>query len=165
MKTSTTAHEQWLTYRIRLLHKLSERGANEQFQTRLGITAPEARLIEAVGTGGPLSVADLARQTNLDKSQASRAVDELTHRGFMWRDTSDQDRRLVLVSLTAQGHALNRKAILLARNWDNHLWAALGEKERELLNRAIDKVIKAAQATCDGEFGRPSQPGRSPLKG
>jgi DNA-binding MarR family transcriptional regulator len=64
----------------------------------------------------------------------------------MRRATSDQDRRLVLASLTAKGGALNRRAVLLARKWDYHLLGSLGEKERELLNRAIDMAIKAALA-------------------
>ncbi|HKR40850.1 MAG TPA: MarR family transcriptional regulator [Paraburkholderia sp.] len=145
MKTSTTALEQLLTYRIRLLHKLSEHGANERFQATLGISATEARLIAAVGADELISVADLARRINLDKSQASRTVVALLRRGIMRRDANDNDSRLVLVSLTAQGHALNRKATLLARKWDNQHWATLGKMERELLSRAIDKVIKAAQ--------------------
>lgn len=147
MKTSTTALKQLLIDRIRLLHKLTERAANERLQAELGITATGARLIAAVSADGPFSVADLARRTNLDKSQASRAADALIRRGFMRREASEIDGRLVLISLTARGHALNREVMLLAYNWDTHLCASLGDKERTLLNRAIEKAIKATRIT------------------
>ncbi|WP_322030015.1 MarR family winged helix-turn-helix transcriptional regulator [Paraburkholderia sp. J76] len=146
MKASQAGLEQFLTYRLHVLNKLSERGASERYQAKLGITLPEARLIAAVGAFGPFSVMELARHANLDKSQASRAAEALMRRGLMQRATSEEDGRLVLVSLTTDGRALYRKVMPIARKWNVDLFASLDDKERDALARALDKVIEAMQA-------------------
>lgn len=146
MKASKAGLEQFLTYRLHVLTKLSERGASERYQAKLGITLPEARLIAAVGAFGPFSVMELARHANLDKSQASRAAEALMRRGLMRRDASEEDGRLVLVSLTPDGRALYRKVMPIARKWNVDLFASLDDKERDTLARALDKVIEAMQA-------------------
>ena len=145
MKASKAGLEQFLTYRLHVLNKLSERGASERYQAKLGVMLPEARLIAAVGAFGPFSVMELARHANLDKSQASRAAEALMRRGLMQRDASEEDGRLVLVSLTTDGRALYRKVMPIARKWNVDLFACLDDKERELLNRALEKVIAATQ--------------------
>ncbi|SDB96278.1 MarR family winged helix-turn-helix transcriptional regulator [Paraburkholderia lycopersici] len=146
MKASKAGLEQFLTYRLHVLNKLSERGASERYQAKLGITLPEARLIAAVGAFGPFSVMELARHANLDKSQASRAAEALIRRGLMQRAASEEDGRLVLVSLTTGGRELYRKVMPVARKWNVDLFASLDDKERDTLARALDKVINAMQA-------------------
>ncbi|WP_028224817.1 MarR family winged helix-turn-helix transcriptional regulator [Paraburkholderia ferrariae] len=146
MKASKAGLEQFLTYRLHVLNKLSERGSTERYQAKLGVTLPEARLIAAVGAFGPFSVMELARHANLDKSQASRAAEALMRRGLMQRDASEDDGRLVLVSLTPEGRALYRKVMPVARKWNTDFFSCLDDKERETLRRALDKVIEAAQA-------------------
>ncbi|WP_322009039.1 MarR family winged helix-turn-helix transcriptional regulator [Paraburkholderia sp. J12] len=145
MKASKAGLEQFLTYRLHVLNKLSERGSTERYQAKLGITLPEARLIAAVGAFGPFSVMELARHANLDKSQASRAAEALMRRGLMQRNASEDDGRLVLVSLTPEGRALYRKVMPVARKWNTDFFSCLDDKERETLRRALDKVIEAAQ--------------------
>ena len=146
MKASKAGLEQFLTYRLHVLNKLSERGASERYQAKLGITLPEARLIAAVGAFGPFSVMELARHANLDKSQASRAAEALMRRGLMQRDTSEEDGRLVLVSLTSDGRALYRKVMPIARKWNIDLFDCLDDREKVALSEALDKVIENAIA-------------------
>lgn len=133
--------DQFLTYRLHILNKLSERGSSEHFQAKLGITLPEARLIAAVGSFGPFSVMELARHANLDKSQASRAADALMRRGLMRRDASEEDGRLVLVSLTPEGRTLYRRVMPVARKLNADFFACLDERERNTLNQVLDKLI------------------------
>jgi len=134
--------DQFLTYRLHVLNKLSERGSSERMQAKLGITLPEARLIAAVGSFGPFSVMELARHANLDKSQASRAADALMRRGLMRRDASEEDGRLVLVSLTPEGRALYRRVMPIARKWNTDFFACLDERERNTLHQVFDKLIQ-----------------------
>ena len=133
--------EQFLTYRLHILNKLTERGSSERYQSKLGITLPEARLIAAVGSFGPFSVMELARHANLDKSQASRAADALMQRGLMRRDASEHDGRLVLVSLTAEGRALYRRVMPIARKLNSEFFSCLDERERNTLHQVLDKLI------------------------
>ncbi|MGH8778618.1 MarR family winged helix-turn-helix transcriptional regulator [Paraburkholderia sp.] len=150
MKASAKAGlDQFLTYRLHVLNKLSERGIGVRYQEKLGVTVPEARVIASVGSFGPFSIMDLARHANLDKSQASRAAEALIRQGLVQRESSDTDGRVVLVSLTPEGRALYRKVMPIARKWNEDFFAGLDEKEKTVLSRALDKVIANAQGRGD----------------
>ena len=138
--------EQFLTYRMHVLNKLSDRGISERYQTKLDITLPEARVIASVGSFGPFSIMDLAKHANLDKSQASRAAEALIKRGLIAREPSAEDGRVVLISLTNEGRALFRKVMPIARKWNADLFACLDEAEKEAFGRALNKVVAAALA-------------------
>jgi len=138
--------EQFLTYRMHVLNKLSDRGISERYHAKLDITLPEARVIAAVGSFGPFSIMDLARRANLDKSQASRAAEALIQRGLVRREASSEDGRVVLVSLTSEGRALYRKVMPIARKWNAELFACLDDAEKASLGRVLDKVIANALA-------------------
>ena len=147
MKAASKAGlEQFLTYRMHVLNKLSDRGISERYQTKLGITLPEARVIASVGSFGPFSIMDLAKHANLDKSQASRAAEGLIQRGLVARAPSADDGRVVVISLTPDGRALYRKVMPIARKWNADLFDCLDEAEAQALGRALDKVIAHALA-------------------
>lgn len=142
--------DQFLTYRLHVLNKLSERGISERYQAKLDVTLPEARIIAAVGSFGPFSVMDLARHANLDKSQASRAAEALIRRGLVARDSDPADGRVVLVSLTPEGRALYRRVMPIARKWNADLFDCLDNAERVALGKMLDKVIANALARAAG---------------
>ena len=146
MKASAkTGLEQFLTYRLHVLNKLAERGIGERYQDKLDITLPEARVIASVGSFGPFSIMDLARHANLDKSQASRAAEALIKQGLVMREASEDDGRVVLVSLTPEGRALYRRVMSVARKWNEDFFACLDENEQVSLSNALDKVIQNMQ--------------------
>jgi len=150
MKASDKAGlEQFLTYRLHVLNKLSERGISERYLAKLDVTLPEARVIASVGSFGPFSIMDLAKHANLDKSQASRAAEALIKRGLVERETSADDGRVVLISLTEAGRVLFRKVIPIARKWNADLFDCLDEKERQAFRHALDKVIANALPNPD----------------
>ncbi|WEY40396.1 MarR family transcriptional regulator [Paraburkholderia sp. SUR17] len=142
--------DQFLTYRLHVLNKLSERGISERYQSKLDVTLPEARIIAAVGSFGPFSVMDLARHANLDKSQASRAAEALIRRGLVARDSDPADGRVVLVSLTPEGRALYRRVMPIARKWNADLFDCLDNAERVALGNMLDKVIANALTRAAG---------------
>ncbi|MGF6722455.1 DNA-binding MarR family transcriptional regulator [Paraburkholderia sp. GAS41] len=150
MKASAKAGlEQFLTYRLHVLNKLAERGIGERYQEKLGVTVPEARVIASVGSFGPFSIMDLARHANLDKSQASRAAEALIKQGLVQREASEEDGRVVLISLTSAGRELYRKVMPIARKWNADLFDCLSEDEREVLGAALDRIIESAQARTE----------------
>ncbi|PLZ03687.1 MarR family transcriptional regulator [Burkholderia sp. WAC0059] len=141
----STGFERLLTCRLHVLNKLSERGSALRYRAKLGVTLSEARVIAAVGSFGPLSVIELARHANLDKSQASRAAEAAMQRGLIRREASDDDGRIVLLSLAPSGRALYRRIVPIACNWDVELFACLDGAERAVLLRMLDRVIASAK--------------------
>jgi DNA-binding MarR family transcriptional regulator len=144
MKAPKAGLDQFLSYRLHVLNKLSDRGMGERYQMKLDITLPEARVLASVGAFGPFSIMDLAKHASLDKSQASRAAEGLIQRGLIARETSSDDGRVVLISLTSEGRACFRKILPIARKWDEGLFDCLDDSERAAFGRALDKVIANA---------------------
>jgi DNA-binding MarR family transcriptional regulator len=62
------------------------------------------------------------------------------------REASADDGRVVLVSLTAEGRALYRKVMPIARKWNTDLFDCLDDREKVALSEALDKVIETAIA-------------------
>jgi len=150
MKASDKAGlEQFLTYRLHVLNKLSERGISERYMAKLDVTLPEARVIASVGSFGPFSIMDLARHANLDKSQASRAAEALINQGLVQREASEEDGRVVLISLTVDGRELYRKIMPIARKWNVDLFDCLNEEEKAAFGDALDRIIESVQARAE----------------
>jgi DNA-binding MarR family transcriptional regulator len=150
MKASAKAGlEQFLTYRLHVLNKLAERGIGERYQQKLGVTLPEARVIASVGSFGPFSIMELARHANLDKSQASRAAEALIKQGLVQREASEEDGRVVLISLTTDGRVLYRKIMPIARKWNVDLFDCLNEEEKAAFGDALDRIIESMQARSE----------------
>jgi len=100
-----------------------------------------------LGTHAPMSLQGLAREVNLDKSQASRTVSEMIERGLLQRESDESDGRGVQLSLTAQGRALYRKVFPRAVKRNEELLSVLSEEERAVLDRALDVLTSHAQKT------------------
>ncbi|WP_179403904.1 MarR family winged helix-turn-helix transcriptional regulator [Burkholderia guangdongensis] len=149
MKGHQAGLDQLLTYRLHMLTKRSDRGIGERYRHKLDVSVPEARVIAVVGAFGPLSIMDLARHTHLDKSQASRAAEALLRQGLLARCASDEDGRIVLISLTPDGRALYRKIMPIARKWNDGLLECLSDAERQTFERLLDKVLAHAIARED----------------
>lgn len=135
-----------MTYRLHLLHKLSDRDSQQAYLTDAGLQLSEARCLGAIGSFAPLSVKDLARRANLDKGQASRAAQALVERELVQKETSGTDGRGVVLSLTRKGtHAWQRVMQVIARR-NQELFGCLTAAEQKQLSRLFDRMIAHARA-------------------
>ena len=55
-----------LTYRLHLLHKLTDAMSQRAYVAGAGLSMSDGRCLAAVGTFAPLSVVDLAKKANLN---------------------------------------------------------------------------------------------------
>src|SRR5690606_20448854 len=100
------ALERFLTYRMHVVNKVSDRDSNRAYQETCGLPLGEARCLAAIGRYAPLSVNDLARAANLNKGQASRSAQALVDRGLVNKAACENDARGVLLAPTRAGQAL-----------------------------------------------------------
>jgi DNA-binding MarR family transcriptional regulator len=133
--------EELFTYRLHVLKKQTDRAMNDAFEAALSLSLTEARLLLSVGAFGPLSVSDLGRVSNLDRSQASRATDVLERKGLLAKTSNEADGRGVLVALTAQGRSTYRRATTISKSTNEAILATLSEQEREVLAAALAKLV------------------------
>jgi DNA-binding MarR family transcriptional regulator len=95
---------------------------------------------------GASTVAELARQSNLDAGAMTRALDRLEAKGLVKRVRSSEDRRVVNLELTAEGRATAKQIpTVLCRVQNTHMrgfteaeWQLLKGLLRRILDTAID---------------------------
>ena len=72
----------------------------------LGITSTQASILFMLASGKCLTAAELAREYGIDASAVTRLIDRLEKRGLLSRVRSKEDRRVVRLALTPEGHAI-----------------------------------------------------------
>lgn len=143
------ALERFLTYRLHVLNKITDRETNRVYLADCGIPLGEARCLAAIGRYAPLSVNDLARAANLNKGQASRSAQALVERGLVEKTNSESDGRGVVLAPTAAGVAQYRRVIDLIARRNDEIFACLSADEQRLLGGMLDRLIDHLQARDD----------------
>ena len=107
-----------LSYRIHRLANALSRGAALRYRQEFGVSLMEWRILALLGGFAPLTLRDLARESGLDKAQASRAVKALVERGLVERESGSTDAREVALRLSAEGMRVERGLMRAARERD-----------------------------------------------
>lgn len=134
--------ERSLTYRLHLLHKISDHDSHLAYLNALGLSLSEARCLATIGAFQPMSVMDLADKGNLNKGQASRAAQILVDKGWLEKKDNPADGRGVTLSLTAQGKKLWRQTMALIETRNQTIFACLSQAERNTLSHLLDRLIE-----------------------
>lgn len=104
------------------------------------VTANDMHVIEAIGTGSPRNMTAVARTLGVTTGTLTISVNSLVKKGFVERMRSEEDRRVVLVSLSGKG----KKAFLHHQKFHEEMIEAvvrqLDEKEKEILEKALKNL-------------------------
>lgn len=76
-----------------------------QETARFGLTSTQATMLYKLATGKCTTAADLSREYCIDASAVTRLLDRLEKHGLLIRERSREDRRTVILTLTAEGRA------------------------------------------------------------
>lgn len=133
--------ERTLSFRLLMLHKLSERTSGADFLQELGLTASDGRALATLGAFEPLSVVALAEACSLNKGQASRAAQSLVDQGLADKRDSTADGRGVVLTLTPAGRALHARTVALVNARSRRLFGCLSEAEQRTLSELFDRLI------------------------
>lgn len=135
-----------LTYRLHLLHKLTDIESQRAYVADAGLSMSDGRCLTAVGTFAPLSVNDLAQKANLNKGQASRAAQSLVDQGLVVKAASPTDGRGVVLTLTPKGKKAWQRAMQVVGQRNQDIFGVLSAAEREQLSEFFDRLIEKARA-------------------
>ena len=111
------------------------------------VSVAEAHTLLELSRHEPLPQRDLTAWLRLEKSTVSRLVAQLEQRGWLVRERSAADGRVLLLSLTAAGQA---QAALLAEARQvrfARLLAAIPEERRDEVRRALALLVEAVDAS------------------
>ncbi len=118
-----------------------------------GIGLAQWAVLVSIWTNGPLSVKQIAELTGNAPPAASRIVDRMVQAGLLERRPDPQDRRSVVVDVSADGDALRHLATIF-EEVNAVLLADLTEAEAATLFDLLDRTTTAGKAWLDGDTGK-----------
>lgn len=105
-----------------------------------GLTTPQLIVLEIVASGGKIQPKDIAARAGVGQATATSLIDKLEMRGLVARTRSEQDRRLVWVTVTEEG----RKVLESAPDPLQYVFAkqfgALPDWEQAMILAALEKI-------------------------
>ncbi len=120
-------------------------------------TFPQWVPLHKLHMGQAATVAELARECQLDNGAMTRLLDRLEAKGLCRRVRSVADRRVVNIELTDEGRiAAEQVPYILSRVQNEHL-AGFSPEEWEQLKNFLRRILDNAQAlSARGEKNDPS---------
>lgn len=109
------------------------------------ISVTQCYALEALVNSGPRTLNELAAQLYLDKSTASRVVTTLERKGYITRQTHPQDRRAILIDVTASGRKLCGTIQAELIDETRKLLDDFEPAVREAAPRLLDRLARAAE--------------------
>ena len=157
MKTPTNIKELF-SYRLNRLAFLSSTIAETLNQQRFGLDKQTWRILGLLGAFQPMSLKALAKEANIDKSRASKAVAALIQRNLIERKTDENDGRGIQLSLSSAGQKLYAEVFPMALSRNNEILDALSPSEQKQFDEILDKLIFKARIMLDSVGGKQSGP-------
>lgn len=109
----------------------------------LGISGAQAWLLAELYEHGPQKAGDLAARMAIKPATLSNMLIKLVELGYLVRQRSDKDQRVVEVSLTEQGRGLLSKTNCAPRGWMPEALAKLPPAQLEGLAEGLAGMLVA----------------------
>lgn len=113
------------------------------------VTVNDMHVIEVIGMDESKNMTSVARSLDVTTGTLTIAVNSLVKKGYVDRVRSEEDRRVVLISLTEKG----KRAYLHHRKFHDRMVGAvveeLTEEEQQVLEIALTKLNQFFRMTAD----------------
>lgn len=103
-------------------------------------TTNDMHVIEAIGVGRPKNMTSVAKSLSVTTGTLTISVNSLVKKGFVERVRSEEDRRVVLISLTEKGKQIYLKHQKFHENMVNSIVNQLDEQEKVLLEKVLSNL-------------------------
>ena len=103
-------------------------------------TANDMHVMEAIGNGKPKNMTSVARSLSVTTGTLTISVNSLVKKGFVERVRSEEDRRVVLISLTEKGKALYRRHQKFHEELVERIVNRLNDQEKVLLEKVLSNL-------------------------
>ena len=104
------------------------------------VTTNDIHVIEAIGIGEQKNMTTVAKALHVTTGTLTISINSLVKKGYVSRIRSEEDRRVVLISLTEKG----RQAFLHHRNFHDRMIESvvedLSEEEKQVLEKALRRL-------------------------
>lgn len=104
------------------------------------VTTNDMHVIEAIGTGEAKNMSTVAKALAVTTGTLTISVNGLVKKGFVDRVRSEEDRRVVLVSLTEKGRSAFLQHQEFHREMIEEVGAQLSQQEKVILEKALSNL-------------------------
>ena len=104
------------------------------------ITSNDMHVIEAIGTGEPKNMSSIARALSVTVGTLTISMNSLVKKGYVVRQRSNEDRRVVLVSLSEKGAEVHEHHARFHKEMIDGVIGNLTEEELDTLIKAVTKL-------------------------
>jgi DNA-binding MarR family transcriptional regulator len=120
--------------------KIEEQSIKKSSDATLSIA--ELHIIEKIGDAEVIRMSQLAKALNVTVGTVTVSVDRLQKKGFIERSRIENDRRVVILKLTAKGGAAYRLHQKFHNKMIDGIVVGLSENEEEVLSKALSNLAK-----------------------
>ena len=106
------------------------------------ITNNDMHVIEAIGMGTPKNMSSIAKELSVTVGTLTIAMNSLVKKGYVKRERSEKDRRVVFIQLTNKGRMAYHHHAEFHRQMTEAVIAELNENETDVLVKALDGLRK-----------------------
>lgn len=101
------------------------------------ISVNDMHIIEAIGEREPKNMSSVAKIMSVTVGTLTIAINSLVKKGYVHRERSEEDRRVVLISLTEKGKKANAHHMKFHDGMIQAVLKDLNEEQQEILVKAL----------------------------
>lgn len=106
----------------------------------INVTSNDMHVIEAIGTGCQRNMTSVAKTLSVTTGTLTIAINSLVKKGYVSRVRSEEDRRVVLVSLTEKGLLAHEHHRKFHEKMMVDIVSNLNEEEQRVLTKALNNI-------------------------
>lgn len=130
-----------LFFKLVRIVNLTARPFGESIGHANKLSLTEWRVMIVLASHPGCAAQEVASYTGLDKMSVSRALAGLARQGRIARRADPDDKRRVLITLSAAGERVYERIGVSGKARENDLFSVLGTAEQTRLARTLDKLI------------------------
>lgn len=138
METERTLNRM-LVYFFKYITEIEEKKLiTEEFQD---ITYNDMHVIEAIGLDEPLKMSQVAKKMSVTTGTLSKTIDSLEKKGYVQRQRSEEDKRVVNIILTKHGVHAYRHHERFHQDMISFVLGNVNDKESEVLQNVLERLM------------------------
>jgi DNA-binding MarR family transcriptional regulator len=142
--------ERRTAYRFAIMAAQSTRCMADLYR-KLGLTVGGWRTLSLIGRYEPIHPSSIASRTSVDPDKVTRAVDRLVSKGLVARKVDSEDRRRIVLTLTARGRRVYTEIDQVRRAVEERFLSVLSKDELTRFNATLDKLEAQARSIFTGK--------------
>lgn len=158
--TEKLSLQEFIPYKLAVVANRLSQSIGSLFEQKYGIQIPEWRILMALHSCGPLAPNEVVEHTSMDKARVSRAQRKLVELDLVAPSADPRDGRRLVLFLTRKGAGMCDAIIPEARQTESWFLSVLSESEREVLDKALSRLLERSTEARQPDGNESTDTGR-----